>query len=229
MAISKLVETIARLDFPHKTLALRSLNGKRQNNFHAHKSITLSPTLATWSRASRAIEACWNLPQGELVPFQRKIQIRIVDSLSITGTASLRTLSNNCNSPDALWMMFFFFDTEKAESGHPETAVCARRDATETRRQQNYTCQKKRETRRNVNRSSRNTSCAEGITQTCGTGRWSNKMHGPHCKRGWHSTGGSTQPQPDLAKPEERTTRVLWPGRRGTERSPCSTIPPLQR
>ena len=27
-------------------------------------------------------------------------------------------------------------------------------------------------------------------------------MHGPRCKRGWHSTGVSTPPQPDLVEPE---------------------------
>ena len=54
-------------------------------------------------------------------------------------------------------------------------------------------------------------------------------MPGLHCKRGWRSTGGSTPPRPDLAEPEERTTRVPWPRRRGTGRSPCSTVHPLLR
>ena len=51
------------------------------------------------------------------------------------------------------------------------------------------------------------------------------KMPGPHCERGWRST----PPRPDLAEPEEWTTRVPWPGRRGTGRSPCSTVHPLLR
>ena len=37
------------------------------------------------------------------------------------------------------------------------------------------------------------------------------------------------KPQPDLVNPEERTTRVPWPGRRGTGRSLCSTVLPLLR
>ena len=82
-----------------------------------------------------------------------------------------------------------------------------------------------------MNRSSRNTSCA-GISHTCGTGRWSNedkeKARAALQVR-MDSTGGSTQSQTDLARPEDQTTRVLWPGWRGTGRSPRSTVSPLQQ
>ena len=92
--------------------------------------------------------------------------------------------------------MFFFLDvldTEKAESGHLETEVSARRDATETQRQQNYLLKKRDPTQR------------EPVIPNL----WNRAL----VQQGQGKCTGRAASEDGTPPADPRITRVLWPGR----------------